>query len=172
MNAKKVGDSPLYPHPLSCGEGLHFLSPREGGPLDCLWTSLQGSLSHYLGVRGVYRACAEVPWPRNAQAGIPNPGPRGTQGVPAGPLCLRTTTRKFQSPMAKRRFSRPPEGLVRKEGNAARLPQADCFPCSCDKRGNTASAPLLQQGKGRWNRHATLNQGINTISHKPDGPTT
>lgn len=54
-----------------------------------------------------------------------------------------------------------------------RLPWADCFPCSCEETGgNTAPASLLQQGKGRWNRHSYSSRGANTISHKPGGLTT
>lgn len=48
-----------------------------------------------------------------------------------------------------------------------RLPWADCFPCSCEETGgNAAPASLLQQGKGRWNRHSYSSRGANTISHK------
>lgn len=143
------------------GRDCIFLAPERVG----LWTACGLLCRGHSAIIWVAVVCTEcvqvhtkVTWPGNAQAGIPSPSPGGLQGVSAGPRCLLPTTRKLRSPLVKPRLLGPPEGFVRKEGNAAQLPHADCFPCSCEERGNATSASLLQQGKGRWNRHSALKQ--------------
>ena len=99
--------------------------------------------------------------------------PRGLLAVLAGLLGLLPTTQKLQFPPAKPRLSRPLERLVRKEGNAALLPQGDCFPCFCGGRGrNTAPASSCNRGRGGQIGILHSSRGTNTISHRPGGPTT
>lgn len=103
--------------------------------------------------------------PRQESEGIPDPTPsRGSQQACWSPA----HNSEAAGPTGQAEVSRPPEGLVRKEGSTAQLPQADCFPWSHEgSGGNAAPAPLRPQGKGRQNRLSTLKQGLHTTQHKP-----
>lgn len=162
---------PVYtcpPHPhRGCGEGLHSFSSWEGGSLDCSrpeavtqpWPG-GPSACGYVHKGTLAREC-----PGRSLRASPIPNPPGAPSRPAG---LLPTAQKLQAPQVKLRLSRPPEGLVRKEGSTAQLPQADCFLWSHEGRGgNAAPAPLRPQGKGRQNRLSTLKQGLQTAQHKP-----
>lgn len=157
---------PSHPH-RSCGEGLCSLSPREGGSLD--YSRPAGVTQPWPGGPSGVGVCTRALWPRKCPGRslraslIPDP-----PGAPSRPAGLLPTAQKLQAPQVKLRLSRPPEGLVRKEGRPAQLPQADCFPWSCEGRGGNATpAPLRPQGKGRQNRLSALKQGLHATQHKP-----
>lgn len=78
-----------HSHPGAVGRDCVPLAPGRVGLRTA--QGLRGSLSHGLVVSVCAGVCARVPWPGNAQAGVPIPGPSYLQGVPSGLLvsCLQ-----------------------------------------------------------------------------------
>lgn len=119
-----------------------------------------GSLSRSLAGPGVCTQGHPGPrMPKNAQADVPSPGPRGVQ------VCwVFSPQPRSCGPHSQAQAVQAPEGLVRKEGNAVRLPWADCFLCSCEGRGGNAAPPSRYDGVGKVEHPPH--------QHKPGGPPT
>lgn len=92
----------------------------------------------------------------------------GASRGPSRPAGLLSTTREAAGPQVKPRLSRPPEGLVRKEGSAVQLPWADCFPCSYERRGGNAAPAPPAAGEGEAEQALPAQAGA---PHHPHPPT-
>lgn len=133
--------------PLGCGrDGLPY--PRDGGPVDSSGAAPRGPPSNSPVVpvcAECVQVCAQGPWPRNAPAGVPSPGPRGSRGAPppAG-----SPSHNPQAVVPSGQLSTPPEGPVRKGGSAAWLPGliASGAPGKSERK---CCRPPLQRGRER-----------------------
>lgn len=150
--------------PLGCGrDGLPY--PRDGGPVDSSGAAPRGQPSYSPVVpvcAECEQVCAQGPWPRNAPAGVPSPGPRGSRGSlpPAG-----SPSHNPEAVVPSGQLSTPPEGPVRKGGSAAWLPGliASGAPGKIEAEMLPASPAT---GEGEGDRRLALRQG-DTISDRP-----
>lgn len=133
-----------------CGRVGTPLVPRGGGgaALGCSGLSC-GARS---AIVWVARVCAESEWVRTGYLGrgIPKQGPSpvlsGSWGSPQA-CGVSFPQPKAAVPTAKPGSSRPPQGLVRKEGNAAQLPPPSASPAPGRGGHNPPSSAGTRNGR-------------------------